>query len=95
MKEDKIFNNKFNSGEVEYEVFGKININSDFATSDDMFEDYNEKQIQKDIEDKFMNVSDSTFAKRGDFFSTLVNEIGKLESANKNIKEIIIIFFID
>jgi hypothetical protein len=46
------------------------------------------KQIQKDIEDKFMNVSDSTFAKRGDFFSTLVNEIGKLESANKNIKEI-------
>lgn len=49
MKEDKIFNNKFNSGEVEYEVFGKININSDFATSDDMFEDYNEKQIQKDI----------------------------------------------
>ena len=46
------------------------------------------KQIQKDIEDKFMNVSDSTFAKRGDFFSTLVNEIGKLESAKKNIKEI-------
>jgi hypothetical protein len=46
------------------------------------------KQIQKDIGDKFMNVSDSTFAKRGDFFSTLVNEIGKLESANKNIKEI-------
>ena len=49
MKEDKIFNNKFNSGEVEYEVFGKININPDFATSDDMFEDYNEKQIQTDI----------------------------------------------
>lgn len=49
MKEDKIFNNKFNSGEVEYEVFGKINVNSDFATSSDMFEDYNEKQIQKDI----------------------------------------------
>jgi hypothetical protein len=46
------------------------------------------KQIQKDIEDKFMNVSDSTFARRGDFFSTLVNEIGKLDSAKKNIKEI-------
>ena len=46
------------------------------------------KQIQKDIEDKFMNVADSTFAKRGDFFSKLIDEIGKLESANKNIKEI-------
>jgi len=46
------------------------------------------KQIQKDIEDKFMNVSDSTFANRGDFFSKLIDEIGKLESASKNIKEI-------
>lgn len=46
------------------------------------------KQIQKDIEDKFMNVSDSTFARRGDFFSKLVDEIGKLDSAKKNIKEI-------
>jgi hypothetical protein len=46
------------------------------------------KQIQKDIEGKFMNVSDSTFSDRGDFFSTLVNEIGKLDSAKKNIKEI-------
>jgi hypothetical protein len=46
------------------------------------------KQIQKDIEDKFMNVSDSTFSDRGGFFSKLIDEIGKLESANKNIKEI-------
>lgn len=46
------------------------------------------KQIQKDIEDKFMNVSDSTFAKRGDFFSKLIDEIGSLESAQKNIKQI-------
>lgn len=49
MKEDKIFNNKFNSGEVEYEVFGKINVNSDFSSNEDMFEDYSEKQLQQDI----------------------------------------------
>jgi hypothetical protein len=54
----------------------------DFSGSDSA------KKIQKDIEDKFMNVSDSTFARRGDFFSKLVDEIGKLDSAKKNIKQI-------
>jgi len=44
--------------------------------------------IKADIENKFMNVSDSTFEKRGTFFSDLVDELGKLESPKKNIKEI-------
>lgn len=44
--------------------------------------------IKADIESKFMNVSDSTFEKRGTFFSDLVDELGKLESPKKNIKEI-------
>jgi len=49
MKEDKIFNNKFNSGEVEYEAFGKMNIVSDLTSTDDVFEEYNERQLQEDI----------------------------------------------
>ena len=44
--------------------------------------------IKKDISDKFMNVEDSTFARRGDFFSDFVTEIGKLPSSKENIKEI-------
>jgi len=48
MKEDKIFNNKFNSGEVEYEAFGKLNIKSEF-TSGDLYDEYNESKIQQDI----------------------------------------------
>jgi len=46
------------------------------------------QSIKNDIQEKFMNVEDSTFAKRGDFFSDLVSEIGKLPSAKENIKEI-------
>jgi hypothetical protein len=48
MKDDKIFNNKFNAGEVEYEVFGKISVKEDFA-SQDAFDEYNERKIQQDI----------------------------------------------
>ena len=48
MKDDKIFNNKFNAGEVEYEVFGKITVKEDFA-SQDAFDEYNERKIQQDI----------------------------------------------
>jgi len=52
MKEDKIFNNKFNSGDVEYEAFGKINVKSEFA-SGDLYEEYNETKIQNDIYEIF------------------------------------------
>ena len=48
MKEDKIFNNKFNTGEVEYEVFGKITVKNEFS-SGDLYEDYNESKLQEDI----------------------------------------------
>jgi len=48
MKEDKIFNNKFNTGEVEYEVFGKITPKAEFL-SGDLYEEFNEKKLQDDI----------------------------------------------
>lgn len=53
MKDDKIFNNKFNSGEVEYEAFGKLNVKSEF-TSGDLYEEYNESKIQNDIYEIFV-----------------------------------------
>jgi len=53
MKDDKIFNNRFNSGEVEYEVFGKISMLNDFSTAD-AFDEYNEQKIQKDIYEIFV-----------------------------------------
>lgn len=56
--------------------------NIDFSGSD------SSAAIKKDISDKFMNVNDSSFQRRGDFFSDLITEIGKTESAVKNIKEI-------
>jgi hypothetical protein len=54
MKEDKIFNNKFNTGDVEYEVFGKISVKSDFVARD-AHEEYVEGQLQEDIYDIFIN----------------------------------------
>jgi hypothetical protein len=54
MKEDKIFNNKFNTGEVEYEIFGKISVKPEF-TSGDLYEDYNDKKLQEDIYNIFIN----------------------------------------
>jgi hypothetical protein len=54
MKEDKIFNNKFNTGEIEYEVFGKISLKG--SNSDgDSYEEYNEKKLQEEIYDIFIN----------------------------------------
>ena len=81
--EELVFDNLISTSDFRkaLTVAGKA-YNIDFSGSSSA------KQIQKDIEDKFMNVSDSTFAKRGDFFSKLIDEIGKLESAKKNIKEI-------
>jgi hypothetical protein len=54
MKEDKIFNNKFNTGEVEYEVFGKISIKGDHSTGDS-YDEYNEKKLQEEIYNIFID----------------------------------------
>jgi len=54
MKEDKIFNNKFNTGDVEYEVFGKISVKGDFV-SRDAHDEYVEEKLQEDLYDIFIN----------------------------------------
>jgi hypothetical protein len=54
MKEDKIFNNKFNTGDVEYEVFGKISVKADFV-SRDAHDEYVEGILQEDIYEIFIN----------------------------------------
>jgi hypothetical protein len=48
MRDDKIFNNRFNTGEMDFDFFGsitKMNIEGD--GSDDVYENYNELEFQK------------------------------------------------
>jgi hypothetical protein len=47
MKEDKIFNNSFNRGDIEYELFGEIKVVQE-ATGD-LYEDYIETKLQEDL----------------------------------------------
>ncbi len=56
MKEDKIFNNRYNAGEIEYEVFGKIQIHDKFLPKD-TFEEYVDNRLQEEIYELFI-VSD-------------------------------------
>ena len=48
MKDDKIFNNRFNTGDLEYEVFGQIRV-LDENQPGDVYEEYVERRIQEDI----------------------------------------------
>jgi len=48
MKEDKIFNNRFNTGEIQYESFGKIQVHDKFLPKD-FFEEYAESELQQEI----------------------------------------------
>jgi hypothetical protein len=48
MKEDKIFNNRYNSGDIEYEVFGEIKmLEQDSAL--DGYEAYLEGKVQEEL----------------------------------------------
>jgi len=50
MAEDKIFNNKFNTGAIDFEVFGeirKINLHGD--GDNDVFDDYHSLEFQKTL----------------------------------------------
>ena len=53
MKEDKIFNNRFNTGDLEYEVFGAIKLAID-GEGNDIYEEYIENRIQEDIYQIFL-----------------------------------------
>jgi hypothetical protein len=48
MKEDKIFNNRYNTGEYDFERFGKIEI-IDILKPRDVFDEYIEQKIQEDL----------------------------------------------
>lgn len=48
MKEDKIFNNRFNSGDLEFEIFGAIKLHGG-DTATDIYEDYIESRMQQDV----------------------------------------------
>ncbi|MFM2010006.1 MAG: hypothetical protein RLZZ479_397 [Bacteroidota bacterium] len=54
MKEDKIFNNRYNTGDLEFEQFGKIEVN-DIHRPKDFFEEYIENQLQKDLYQIFIS----------------------------------------
>lgn len=54
MKEDKIFNNRYNTGDLEFEQFGKIEVN-DIHRPKDFFEEYIENQLQKDLYQIFLD----------------------------------------
>jgi hypothetical protein len=53
-KEDKIFNNRYNTGDIEYEVFKKIQVHDKFAPRDTL-EEYAEQQMQEDLYVIFQN----------------------------------------
>jgi hypothetical protein len=53
MKEDKIFNNRYNTGEIEYEVFGKIQVHEKFLPRD-VFEEYLDNKLQDELYEIFV-----------------------------------------
>lgn len=56
---NKIFGNAFNSGDTEFEVFGKLKLHNDYNSFDDEFTDnsyetYERKELQKEIYNIFI-----------------------------------------
>jgi hypothetical protein len=53
MKEDKIFNNRYNTGEIDFEVFGPIKVHDKFIPRD-VFEEFSDNQMQEDLYEIFV-----------------------------------------
>lgn len=53
MKEDKIFNNKYNLGDVEFEYFGEIKIDNPDSYVGDLFEEYLSSTFQERLYEIF------------------------------------------
>ena len=53
MKEDKIFNNRYNTGEIEYELFGKIQVHEKFLPQD-IFQEYVNNKLQDELYEIFV-----------------------------------------
>jgi hypothetical protein len=55
MKDDKIFNNRFNAGEIDFDLFGPITkINIEGNGDDDVFDGYHNLELQKILYDIFI-----------------------------------------
>lgn len=52
MKEDKIFNNRYNTGDLDFEQFGKITV-EDIHRPRDTFEEYISQRVQQSLYDIF------------------------------------------
>jgi hypothetical protein len=52
MKEDKIFNNRYNTGDIEYETFGAIKVHDKYIPRD-TFEEYTDNRLQEDLYEVF------------------------------------------
>jgi hypothetical protein len=52
MKEDKIFNNRYNTGDIEYETFGAIKVHDKYVPRD-TFEEYTDNRLQEDLYEIF------------------------------------------
>ena len=48
MKEDKIFNNRFNTGDITYEVFGKIKVHDRFIPRD-FYDEYDDNDLEAEL----------------------------------------------
>lgn len=53
MKEDKIFNNRYNTGDMDFEQFGKIEVD-DIHRPKDSFDEYIANNIQQDLYNIFI-----------------------------------------
>jgi hypothetical protein len=66
MKEDKIFNNRYNTGDIEYETFGAIKVHDKYIPRD-TFEEYTDNRLQEDLYEVFQT---------SDFYDNLRNSKG-------------------
>jgi hypothetical protein len=53
MKEDKIFNNRYNTGEIDFEVFGVIKVHDKYVPKDS-FEEFADNQLQENLYELFL-----------------------------------------
>lgn len=53
MKEDKIFNNSFNRGDIDYELFGEIKLLEE--TTGDLYQEYIDNKLQERLYEIYQN----------------------------------------
>lgn len=77
MKEDKIFNNRYNSGDLEYEVFGDIKV-LEQDESTDGYEYYLQSKVQEELYQIFVDSPYFSTAEPGKGSKILRSEISSM-----------------